>query len=224
MNGTDWNIEGLYTSIGARMVGKDNKPLALEGIGNLVFSWYRIVRDDYGSLKIIVFENFGDSERGFVMRLYRESYTEDLILRQKATVGYKFEDIVFSVMDGDGISYVTSSKDFSGATLHNDVATDCYVTYYPYLNAKVSTVFESDDMRAFAWNVNGDGSLKKQIAVKVPTDILNGNVILGNAEREYSDKRLMTESDLVNVSDSFTVKARTKGTLTGGNCLPKTLC
>lgn len=77
------------------MVDEDNKPLALEGLGSIVFQWYRIVRDDYGTLKIIVFENFGDSERGFILKLYREGYTQDFRLKQKATAGYKFDEIVF---------------------------------------------------------------------------------------------------------------------------------
>lgn len=95
MNGTDWNIEGVYTLDGNTMVDEDNKPLALEGLGSIVFQWYRIVRDDYGTLKIIVFENFGDSERGFILKLYREGYTQDFRLKQKATAGYKFDEIVF---------------------------------------------------------------------------------------------------------------------------------
>lgn len=118
---------------------------------------------------------------------------------------------------------MTSSKNFNGSIVHNDLTSDTYNTYYPYLNTKISTVFESDDTRAFAWNVDNNGSLKEQIAVKVPTDILDNKIVMSSEESLYSGSQVLVDSELIDFPDTFIGKAKCI-TKVSGEIIYRKLC
>src|SRR5690606_32158770 len=68
MTESDWVITGVY-SLNGHTITDRNKPLQLAGLGTLDSRWFKITRDELSSLKVDIFENYDDAQRGMVIKI-----------------------------------------------------------------------------------------------------------------------------------------------------------
>jgi len=187
MTESDWIITGVY-SINGQAITDGDKPLHLEGLGTLDSRWFKITREELSSLKVDIFENFEDSQRGMIIKIKKGSHTEEIKILQVTSQGYQFKEIKYSLKEE---STFNSNRGFPQLIDNNYSDKESPVEMYPYRNTRETSYFKSEDEGAFNWVGEDD------IEVEVP--------VLSNTKYFYNSATTSHPSKLNDIT--FTVIA-----------------
>lgn len=147
MTESDWVITGVY-SLNGHTITDGNKPLQLEGLGTLTSHWFKITRDELSSLKIDIFENFDDTQRGMVIKLEKGSHAEEITITQITSQGYQFKEIKYSLKEKSTFMRRQGSPKL---IYNNYTEEENSVGIYPYSSQKEVSTFKSEEEGAFNW-------------------------------------------------------------------------
>lgn len=159
MSENDWVITGIY-SLSGHTITDGHKPLQLTGLGTLTSHWFKVTRNELSSLRVDIFENFDDIERGMVIKIEQGSHTEEIKILQVTSQGYQFKEIKYSFREKSTFSRGGESPKLID---NNYTDTESPVTMYPYKSAREISSFKSDDEGAFNW------AGEEGVEVNIPT-------------------------------------------------------
>lgn len=159
MQESDWIIEGVY-SLNGQTITDGVKPLQLAGLGTLEAHWFKITHDQPSSLKLEIFENYQENQRGIVIKIKKGAHSEEIKIIQATSQGYQFKEIKYSLQEKTTFNRNSSSPKL---TYHNYTEEENSVGIYPYGNEKDISTFKSEDQGAFNWISD------ERIEVDVPT-------------------------------------------------------
>lgn len=148
----DWQITAITTLDGITMVGNDNRPLELEGLGTVEFRWFTLTRARQDALHLEVTDNLDGGERGMILHLSQpeNGYTETLTIRQQpCTTVYEVKEMTYTLEEGDGET--ESDWVMEGTTQVIHAQQQGIVRFNPYQNAWSFHDFECDAKDAFTW-------------------------------------------------------------------------
>lgn len=178
--GSDWDISGVY-SLNGYLLYDDSRPLVLNGLGTIEYQWFKIVRDDRKSLKVETRENFSKKEdRGCIIELRNTESSQRITIKQKASAGYTYDKIEYSLEEGDGDTTMSSSTGFTRLTFSNYGNKTSSVVIYPYQNTRETSLFVCSQEGAF------DCLDEDSLVVEVPESINENKIHLGDSQRHYS--------------------------------------
>lgn len=147
MTESDWVITGVY-SINGHTITDGDKPLQLDGLGTLGSHWFKITRDELSSLKVDIFENHEDSQRGMVIKIEKGSHTEEIKITQVTSQGYQFKEIKYSLKEE---SKFNRGSDSPKLIYSNYTEIESPVGMYPFKGTWETSYFQSENEGAFNW-------------------------------------------------------------------------
>lgn len=148
----DWQITAITTLDGTTMVGDNNQPLKLEGLGLVEFRWFTLARVREDVLHLEVTDNLDGSERGMILHLTQpeSSYTETLTIRQQpCTTVYEVKEMTYTLEEGDGETESDWVIESTTQVIH--AQQEGIVHFNPYQNAWNYHDFKCDAKDAFTW-------------------------------------------------------------------------
>lgn len=207
MTRTNWSITSVCDLDGGYIHDLNNRPMYLEGLGTLNFSWGSITRDKKDALTVSLYDNYREEERAFVITFEMNEgfYKESITIRQKkCTTFYSIESIVYTLNkeEGDGEEVIGSETWSTIIEDHTSNGGETEKTkVWPFYSYLTYYYFKSDIGSPQYWLDHN-----KDNKVDVPKCIENGKIILENRKLPYSDridsdcelKRESFEVDMVN--------------------------
>lgn len=190
----DWRIAGVINKNGGQRIfgeifdqeGKlvrENSLLELSELGKLDASWtdkgFNICRKTSNSLQIEVHENATNEEFSFAVIIAKDGLAEEIVVTQKVSEGYSFENIEYFIAKDDGDSFQIKQ----GTNYTYELLSPMETTISPFngVNMTNTSYFESNDHYAFVWF---KGNLPE---VKVPSSIVDGKIYLSNEKKTYGE-------------------------------------
>lgn len=144
---SDWAITGVY-SLNGHTITDGHKPLQLAGLGTLDSHWFKITRDELSSLKVDIFENFDDAQRGMIIKIEKGSHTEEIKIFQATSQGYEFKEIKYVFKEKSTYNRGGSSPKL----IYNNYSEEANSAgMYPYSGKNETYTFKSEDEGAFNW-------------------------------------------------------------------------
>lgn len=190
LNRSDWKITSITTPGGTAMVGDDNRPLQLDGLGTLEFRWFTLTRDRGDHLSLSVTDNLDGDERGMVIHLAMNDgfYSETItILQQPCTTVYEVRSMTYTLEEGDGERESDWTIDRGQMVINAQV--DGVMNLNPYLNATNFHDFKCDAKDAFTWLMPDVDYL-----VPVPDHISDGQLVFADPAEQIAYSRYTVTS------------------------------
>lgn len=200
----DWQIAGVINKNGDQRIfgeifdgeGKlvrENSLLELSELGKLDASWtnkgFNICRKTSNSLQIEVYENATGEEFSFAVIIAKDGRTEEIVVTQKVSEGYSFEDIEYFMDEGDGDNFQIKK----GTNYIYEMLSPMETTIFPFSGVDITNTsyFDSNDHYAFIWF---KGNLPE---VRVPSSVVDGKIYLSNEKNTYGEitKKLYEKDD-----------------------------
>lgn len=186
MDRGNWSITSITTFDGVTMVDENNRPLQLEGLGNLHFRWFDLTREKETLLTLTTNDNFDGKERGFIINLAipKGFYTEQIIIRQEPCSNfYQIESINYSIEEGDGI--VEAQAEHWGMVVQdytNHNGETIKTRFWPFYGAYINYSFSSQSTESIFINLNPN----EEQLVKIPRGIENGKIVFEEGTRPFT--------------------------------------
>lgn len=190
LNRSDWKITSITTPGGTTMVGDDNRPLQLDGLGTLEFRWFTLTRDRDDHLSLSVTDNLDGGERGMVIHLAMNDgfYSETItILQQPCTTVYEVRSMTYTLEGGDGERESDWVIDRGQMVINAQV--DGVMNLNPYLNATNFHDFKCDAKDAFTWLMPDVDYL-----VPVPDHVSDGQLVFADPAEQIAYSRYTVTS------------------------------
>lgn len=147
MTESDWVITGVFAITG-QAITDGNRPLQLEGLGTLASHWFKITRDELSSLKVDIFENFDDVQRGMVIKIKKGSHTEEIKILQVTTQGYQLKEIKYTLKEESKFNRGSASPKL---IYDNYSEEENSVGMFPFKSTRKISYFRSKNEGAFNW-------------------------------------------------------------------------
>ncbi len=168
----------IYTADG-QMV-RENSLLELEGPGRLDGTGFNRGFDivyDHDQIHVALVENGTDDVFRFAIVLKKGDEIREIVIEQKVSEGYTFQEITYALDEGDGDSLYRKT----GSRYQFNLVTPQQVSVSPYGGVDVlrSASFESGDRDAFVW------IRKDSVRVPVPLEIRDGGIGLSGPKDVY---------------------------------------
>ncbi len=118
-------------------------------------------------------------------------------VRQKKSQGYSFDNIKYSIKEGDGDSLFISK----GTRYRFDIHKTQEITVSPVIDIEKHSYFSSEDKNAFAWLI------EEPVTVETPSGFYNNTIFFNGEKRLYNSNTITSPYESENNKYTISVPA-----------------
>ncbi|MDU1904628.1 MAG: hypothetical protein E6772_07585 [Dysgonomonas sp.] len=197
----------IYAADGSLL--REAERLHLDGLGHLEWDhtgWnysqkqgFSIIRDTPSRLKIVLKENNLTEDLSFAIIVEVENEKKEILVQQKKSQGYVFDDIEFSIQKGDGDSLYIKE----GSSYKFTLTQPQEVQFSPFGGIQITknSYFESNDYNAFVWTEGNPPT------IEIPSYVYSEAISFNGDKQTYDTEWLRRPHGFLSVMEKFEAPA-----------------